>query len=377
MVHSLEGLRGIAALMVALFHFKIGATIFSPIRNGYLMVDLFFVLSGFVICAAYFGRLNSTSQTAVFMVRRFGRLFPLLIFSTLLFIFAHNLHAFLKSMLVMWGFGSALNDPGHKYLWPAASEVLSTLTLTHGMGLHDRLVLNPVSWSISVEFYTYIVFALLCISLPRKSRVAAFTVVCILAFAVSLWASAWGPHQCLLKGACLDLTYDFGFTRCLFSFFLGTIVWRLKDQFSHSRATVQVVSLALISALFVVVDAHPIAAFMFPFAFALLIWSMSTDSGYFAKLLATRPFQVIGARSYSIYMLHPVLGIAFAPLVSRVDGALMACAMVTLYLLALIVLSGLTYRFVEVPAREFFNSLAKHPKKTGASSIHARERGIE
>jgi peptidoglycan/LPS O-acetylase OafA/YrhL len=71
----LDGWRGIAALMVAVFHFNAlhPAYVLPFVHNSYLFVDFFFVLSGFVIAHAYRGRLNTVADAAVFAIRRFGR----------------------------------------------------------------------------------------------------------------------------------------------------------------------------------------------------------------------------------------------------------------------------------------------------------------
>src|SRR6218665_3646823 len=76
---SLDGLRGIAALAVALFHLPIAMSLYaSPlIREAYVAVDFFFVLSGFVIAHAYTTRLNSADAVRDFVIRRVGRLWPL------------------------------------------------------------------------------------------------------------------------------------------------------------------------------------------------------------------------------------------------------------------------------------------------------------
>ena len=72
MIKSLEGGRGVAALIVALYHLKFGAAYCSAIRNGYLFVDLFFVLSGFVIATSYVERLHSIVDVRAFLNRNFA-----------------------------------------------------------------------------------------------------------------------------------------------------------------------------------------------------------------------------------------------------------------------------------------------------------------
>ncbi|WP_260115272.1 acyltransferase [Massilia sp. MB5] len=133
MIKAFEGGRGVAALIVALFHFRLVYQV-SVIQNGYLFVDLFFVLSGFLICSLYWRRLESSGEIFPFLIRRFGRLFPLLIFSTILFILARNGMSFIKNQLVWHGyahFPSGISGLGYDV--PKADELLATVTMTHGL----------------------------------------------------------------------------------------------------------------------------------------------------------------------------------------------------------------------------------------------------
>src|SRR5262249_55412493 len=88
----LDSWRGICALLVALFHFMFPSHVAqSPlIHNGWLLVDFFFVLSGFVIAHAYADKLTGWAATVPFMIRRFGRVYPLH-FATLMFFVAFEL----------------------------------------------------------------------------------------------------------------------------------------------------------------------------------------------------------------------------------------------------------------------------------------------
>jgi peptidoglycan/LPS O-acetylase OafA/YrhL len=76
---ALDGWRGIRALLVALHHLRLDGHAYDvpAIRNAYLFVDFFFVLSGFVISHAYSRKVDSFRNILVFVVRRFGRLWPL------------------------------------------------------------------------------------------------------------------------------------------------------------------------------------------------------------------------------------------------------------------------------------------------------------
>src|SRR5580700_6668773 len=85
---GLESLRGVAALIVVFLHIKWANPLTSLLffRNGYLMLDLFFVLSGFVICHNYGRKIGNTGDVGHFMFLRFGRLYPLHLFCLIVFL---------------------------------------------------------------------------------------------------------------------------------------------------------------------------------------------------------------------------------------------------------------------------------------------------
>ncbi len=367
MIKSLEGGRGAAALIVALYHLKIGVGYFGFIRHGYIFVDLFLVLSGFVICAAYSSRMTSSEDFRSFLIRRIGRLFPLLVFSTAFFILVANAIVLAKNIAYSHGFASILNNPAARdYLIPSASEIFATLTFTHGMGVFDRLILNTPSWSISTEFYTYLVFAAACLLLRGRMRVAAFALLGIIGLTISIWASVQ-VHECLKQGGCLSLTYDFGFPRTVLSFFLGALAYYASRAMSFDFTRLQLPGLLALAILFSVADAFPAVAFAFPAVFAMLILSVHRDQGWLSTVFTLKPFQVLGQRSYSIYLMHMPLLLFFENIANRVDGLIPNTVVVILFITVLVIVSGWTYKYIEDPFREKFNRLA-----TGSKTLEGR-----
>jgi len=371
MIKSLEGGRGVAALIVALYHLKIGADYFAFIRNGYLFVDLFFVLSGFVICAAYSTRMNGREDLRSFIIRRAGRLVPLLLFSTIVFVLTADAIVLAKRFALSHGYAGMLNNPGAlDFVVPSATEILATLTLTHGLGVFDRLILNTPSWSISVEFYTYLLFAAACLLFRGKARLAAFGALSAVGFAVSVYASLQ-VHGCLQNGGCLGLDYDFGYPRAVFSFFLGALAYHAAVKQQFDSTLLPLVGLIALAVLLSTADAHPAAAFGIPFVFAVLILSVGRDRGWLAAVLKTRPLQMLGRRSYSIYLMHMPLLLIFENIAKRVHGAMAGTLVVLAFIAVLLVISGWTYRYIEDPFRTWFNRLAG--SKTRAAPLEDKD----
>jgi len=121
---------------------------------------------------------------------------------------------------------------------------------------------------------------------------------------------------------------------------------------------VQHVALAALAGAFVMLVAMPAVAFLMPLAFAALIWSLAEDRGLLSRALGGRVGAALGLRSYSIYLLHPVLLVAFWPVREQAEGFVQNAALVGLYLALLLLVSGWSYHWVEAPARAFCNRLA-------------------
>lgn len=345
-------------MIVALSHLKIGEESFSVIRNGYLFVDLFFVLSGFVICAAYSASMRNIQDFRSFIIRRIGRLLPLLVFTSLIFVASMNMVVLGKKLAVATGHADLLRNPdAFTYFVPGIREIVATLTLTHALGFFDHLILNGPAWSISVEFYTYFLFAAICMVVTGRMRKAVFALLSIAGLAVLVWASI-SVHHCIEEGKCMALTYDFGYLRCVHSFFLGALAWYASRVVQLNIASVQFGAAAALGLMFAIVDDRPAAAFAFPAVFAVLILSLCNDLGPLAKLLRTRIFQRLGQRSYSIYLMHESLVLGFENFVRHAHSRLAQAAILLAYVCTIYVVSGWTYRYIETPFREWCNRLA-------------------
>src|ERR1700744_3912521 len=143
---ALDAFRGICALLVALFHFPIiGWTHAIPlVTHGWLFVDFFFVLSGFVIATAYEGRLQGDHALSRFLLRRFGRLWPL--------------HVSILAIFVAIAGAEGVLGADERHSIPA---IWTNLALLQGLGVEPNLTWNDPSWSISVEWTLYLIFAML------------------------------------------------------------------------------------------------------------------------------------------------------------------------------------------------------------------------
>src|SRR5260221_10237597 len=192
-----------------------------------------------------------------FMVRRLARVYPLHIVMLLVML----LFRFVRIGLVMAGIVVAM---------PAAFEVNNAYSfflnvfLLHSLGFIDYLSWNAPSWSISVEFYTYLVFGLVLLFAQRLGSIRY-----LYAWAAFLVVSSWFTIVFVLDKKGLGLQYDFGFLRCITSFFIGVLtvkaVQRLRRKISPGwQGGLQAVALIANVVLVSMVEAYPAVSFLAP-----------------------------------------------------------------------------------------------------------------
>lgn len=337
---SLEGVRGAAALLVVLFHMHFSLHALAATRNGYLCVDLFFVLSGFVIARAYSRRLTNASEWRTFIVRRFGRLWPTHIAATAFFYLLAN--GVLGALMIAHVSGIAF------YL-PTVRELLGIVTFTQGFHLYPKDIGVAVSWSAGDELYVYVLFAAVCLSFRGRARVAAFATLASLGYAIALWASV-ASGSCIHDG-CMNMTFDYGWARCIAGFFLGALVAECRTALA-GLVRHQMIALAGVAVVLAFADRSPVIAFAAPIVFAVLVACLAHDSGPVARLFQARPMQSLGGLSYSLYLSHAV----FLPMLtvsSHAAGSTSAhWTEGVLFLAASFTLAQLLHRYIEAPWRE-------------------------
>ncbi len=296
---ELESVRGLAALMVVLFHtpaWYLPLFDVSVVRNGFLMVHLFFVLSGFVIYKAYGARLHTAMDLMKFQALRFGRLYPIHILFLLVFVGIEG-----AKYVAATTFGMNLPN-AQPFQNGGIAEFIQTLFLVQSLGFTENAKpFNFPSWSISVEFYTYILFALVTLLAPRgKTFVyAALAILALLAVAV--------------------LREDVGnfifILHCVSGFFLGCLVCQACDILRGADLRLPaIMPLAVVVLIFVYLWLKPEGEY--PYDYDLLIFpltamlifalQLSADNPL-SRLLRVKALAWLGTISYSIYMSHAAL----------------------------------------------------------------------
>lgn len=289
-IEELESIRGIAALLVVLFHMPIWNASLHNIRfilNGYYMVDLFFVLSGFVMNLNYGDRLHTGSDLARFQFLRLGRLYPV----HLLFLMLAVLTA-ASSWIVAMAFGVTIPS-GSAFKGATFASFTEQLLLIHSLGFFKiPHAFNLPSWSISVEFYTYLVFGIMCLISRYALRLSAFVA---------------------LSGAALGLLFFAGenignfseVLQCLAGYFLGCLAASVAAWRPHAMPRGSTLAALAAMMLFLCMRKDPQFDIGIFFLSALLIVAVVCSTDDFAKrILRHKSLKFLGLISYSIYMSH-------------------------------------------------------------------------
>lgn len=372
---TLDCFRGLFAVVVVLFHyalyFNTPLTHVGWLKNGYLMVDAFFVLSGFVMVHAAAGRLQTGRHVLAFMVRRFFRLWPLhaLVLGWLLS----------QELLKLYLQHGAGVETAHMAFTEAFAldKLAASLMLVHALDLFHGQVWNVPSWSISTEFYAYLVFVLVAWR-ARPLRLIS----------VSLLVLIVASYRLLhLPGEVMDVTTQGGFVRCLYGFFTGVLAYYSYAWIKRRAGLVGVVSflqapIVILLCTYMSVAGNGLLAFLAPLVFFLLVIAFANDQGVVARSLQVAPLTFLGKISYSVYLVHyPLILFVFRvlellqrrfdiglthelvhgyPLMGFAQGWQTALFMCLLSLLILLV-SYLTWRWVELPfqvvGRRYANQL--------------------
>jgi peptidoglycan/LPS O-acetylase OafA/YrhL len=353
------------------------------VRNSYLFVDFFFVLSGFVISSSYSVRLNNGASMAAFIIRRFGRLWPLHIAILSLFVSVETL----KLLLYTHGFHvGSLPFQGSQ----SAGSLPANFFLIQSLGLVNNLTWNMPSWSISTEFYVYIIYATIMIVFHKNKYLSSslFLFASIVSIIIIIGHSPTG----------MDITFDFGIFRCLLGFLCGVGIFSFFKYFTFDFgrcATACEFGVILITTTFVNFAGRTKYSLLAPFVFSVVVLVYAKQEGKISKWLSVSLIQKFGAWSYSIYMIHLFIiinvinrpmriieKIANIPLYTenRLDqsmnlghdvkglvclgSAYQADLLTIVYIIIVIFISSQTYRFIEVPCRDYINLLTLKKPKT-------------
>ena len=295
----LDTWRGIAACLVALFHLyylRVHSNLYEVplLQNSWQFVDFFFVLSGFVIAANYQQRLRERFGVGRFILLRLGRIYPLH------FIMLAVAVALKLVLLLVPAFSSITEAAPAPFSTPqeAPHTILANLLLIHSLHLYDFLTWNGQSWSISTEFYTYVLFALCLVGLRQH----AWIVLPVAMIGGPILLAKLGRQN-------LATEAEWGIIRCIYGFAAGVAVWNIYRRWKDNLRTWLSGSVAEWCAIglmlaFVSVSGRTLLSLAAPYVFGLVVLVFAFGTGTASAILRLRLLVFLGTVSYSIYMTH-------------------------------------------------------------------------
>lgn len=330
---EIDGLRAIAVLAVVLYHAEFVIVGVNPFKGGFIGVDIFFVISGYLITSIILREINENRfSLRAFYLRRARRILPALLMVMLITLPLAYIYMLPKALSEHAGASlSALGFGSNIWFWLEDSYTA------------EPSKLKPLlhTWTLAVEEQFYILFPL-ALLLIRKYQLALIIVGFLISLQLAQSHSASNP----------DATFFLLHTR-LWELLAGAILAKLElkrtcQPFKFS-AFMPWIGLALIAyALIIFEDTmrHPSYITATPvMGIVLIIW-FSEKEKWSTKLLSARPLVAVGLISYSLYLWHyPIFAFARIDLGTLSNTVKLACIALSF------ICAALSYKFIEQPLR--------------------------
>ena len=347
-IPAIDTLRGLAALIIIFWHYpfffgpKPLPSTFAPFyTNGQAAVDVFFVISGFILSYVYLSRISDASDAWRYVVKRIARLYPLhfvtlivvgAIFLGLWFINGHEAYVYTN------------RNPYH--------FVLNLLLLQY-VGLQQGWSFNGPSWSISTEFWINIAFVVgLLLVKPRRQLVLSLLVIAVCTWAITHWGQTWrgGP----MWGGWFE--HNLARTAC--GFYAGVAVYMLWRSVPGLPALGELALVLGVGLFLYLISLEPdgphemlFGALLTLVAAPLMVFGTATSALLNAVCSSTFG-KWIGDISYSIYMWHfPVA--AFLVLLGARSAFASHAWLAAVYVAIVLIVATVSYHYLEVPARDW------------------------
>lgn len=346
----LTGIRSLAALWVFFYHSKSELIRAFPGQSwfiegvtgcGYLGVDLFFTLSGFILAYNYSGLCSNLKRGDYlrYLWLRLARIYPVHLFTLILFVIAV--------------LGAKLCEIGlTKPEFYNTADFFWNIFLVQAWSFPVRPSWNTLSWSVSCEWLAYLTLPFWLLIHRGRSTAAHITLYGILAVALVF----------ICHSIRFDSTFGYGLIRILFEFNLGIIAYHLFNiRFAKE---LHWTAIMLVSSVVVFVTPYFIREFDFPVfllspVFGVIILGLSYENSLFSRILSWRPLVYGGYVSYSFYMIHELILLVARKAYSYSPATLQPLAnflWIPLVLLATAIAATCIHHFIEEPSRVFMRS---------------------
>lgn len=299
---TLDFLRFFAALAIILTHYKLEITTESirhfallALSHSPLFVDLFFIISGFIISHVYFGKINNGENYRNFLIKRVARLWPLHVLVLICY-------------LAIWGASALADIPLRNPDKYDAACIIPHILMIHSLNTCKEIAFNYVSWSISAEMALYILSPALFL-IARRS-IPALAVISLALSLLLVWFR-WGGESYLA------MTTYFGFARAIPSFIFGIFLYRIRERLGFVPVP-HILLWASISAFFGLSFAYPhLSDYVFiVLIYAIAFFAVTADTRCAVPRIIAR-LAPLGSLTYGSYMLHPMVSTVLFAFVAR------------------------------------------------------------
>ncbi|MEN5386908.1 acyltransferase [Aliarcobacter skirrowii] len=355
----LDSFRGIAAICVVIFHVQVIGSIaeLNFFRGSSLFVEFFFVLSGFVLAHTYGFKDVSFKR---FIISRTFRLYPLHLFMFFMFLSLE----FVKLAAYKYGFSfeTAPFEGSH-----GIKEIIPNLLfLQSWLPGFNPISWNAPAWSLSVEYYMYIIF-FFTLFIKSDFKYIVWFLFSVISFYMIV--NSFGIMSEVIRG--------------LSCFFAGALVYliykktNLKFENINTKLFSIIEFLLIFLIIYIISYVEEYKAIYASFTFLVIVFFFAFEKGVLSKILKVSFFQLLGKLSYSIYITHALilwcLGI-FVKLLGlflnksfeiKIEDVLhidfgnifINNFVVFIILFIVIVISMFTYKYIEVKGQEFGKKL--------------------
>ncbi len=278
MLNHITIIRSVAVLLVLVFHFNS-----NLLRSGYIGVDIFFVISGYLISLISIKRIEDVKSLKQFYIKRIMRIYPALLFVSLTVIFLLSLVEYLEIETLQMFRDTIVFTSNFK---------AEAINLDYLGNNKNNYLLHL--WSIAIELQFYLFFPLLMLSKKTKDNIFPITIGLVI---LSLFILS------------LDLSYYHSSGRML-AFSSGILAYLIRNKVKQSNAVFFIALLSLVALSFIDMNVGT-----YPNRYNVIVVLFAMTSLLFGRIgdeKIYKPFILIGLISYSLYLWHYPLFLFFA-----------------------------------------------------------------
>lgn len=365
-IKPLTGLRFIAAMWLLVYFFwgRLGVPPEATpgvVQHGYMGVDLFFILSGFVLAHVYGPQVEAGRfHYGAFVWARLARVYPLHLLT-------------LAAMIAIWGAGTLIGATFEPKAFNP-EHLIHHLLMIQAWGFVDADGWNFPSWSISAEWFAYLMFPVLfgAVALLRRAPVVALLLSAALTVGLSILVARHGMEL-------HNMTWQGGALRIVPSFLAGCALWQIGRRMQPMAAPLAWAGIAA-SVAWIVVTAEaalPSAA-LWPGLVGLVFFMAASATSAAGAVCATPMWVWLGEISFAVYMVHLPVDIAFYQIAERVVGVPtgpLAFVLVGVAMALTVAVAAASHAWFEKPVRDLMRRHAPAWFRSGPAQVVAARSG--